>query len=95
MTNRREFAREQAQAFTAKMMSEFEKTLTHHSADVVEFACEMQARLDAAELLVRRIADLDRPAPLGLKKPAHHVKVPVEIMERIDALVAEMKVRTP
>lgn len=94
MTNRREFAREQAQAFTARMMEEFERTLMHHSADVIAFACEMQNRLDAAEGLINRIAGLDRSEALGKKKPAHQVKVPVDVMERIDALAAELKGRT-
>jgi len=93
MTDRREFARQHAEAFNARTLEEIGKVLATHSSLIVEFACEMQERVDAAEALLAEIAagKVLRTSEAGHFKT---LKLRTDLMNRVDALVDESKRRS-
>jgi len=94
MTDRREFARQHAEAFNARTLEEIGKVLSTHSGLLVEFACEMQARVDAAELLIAEVAASRRGPRRNRDKDVKHVSLSLDLLKRIDASVAESKGRS-
>lgn len=93
MTSHREFAARHAEAFTERTLEQIRGVLTAHSAAVVEYAVEMQARLDAAEDLLKEIAGatIIRTSDAGNFKT---LKIRTELVERVAALVAQSKARS-
>lgn len=98
--DRREFAKQQAAAFSEVTLRRIGRVLDQHSAAVVAFACEMQERLEAAEALLAEVAscsraDPNRKAPdtTPCKTKWSTVNVRTATMDKIDALVASAKAR--
>lgn len=99
MTDRRELAVREAEAFTERTIEEIRRVLAWHGVAVVDYAIEMHARTEAAEALLAEIAACSRSDPMR-KSPTGHgrrttVNVHNELMTRVDNLVAAMKARTP
>ena len=91
--DRADFARAQAAAFNTKALGEIAKVLESHSAGVVEFALEMQRRLDEAEGLLAEIAG---GKVLKVSESGHFktMKLHASVMNRVDAIVAASKRRS-
>lgn len=93
------YAKEQAENFNHEVLTKIRLALQSHSTGVVQFAMHMQARVDAAEQLLADVAACKRGAPRTgddpKKSALRSVFIPVELIDRVDALVDEAKKRTP
>lgn len=81
MSANRDFASAAAEAFVTRTLEQVRAVLDPHSRAVVDFACEMQARLERVEALLTEVADVDVLGP--------------DLLQRIDTLLNESKRRTP
>lgn len=91
MTDHRQFATEHAVGFKDRLLGQMGAVLDLHNTMVIDFACEMQARLDAAEGLLAQIAACGRrPNSDGTWAT---LKARAELMNRVDELVAQVKAR--
>ena len=87
-----QFATAAALAFKDRILNQMGAVLDQHNSVVVDFACAMQARVEAAESLLAQIAACGRrPNADGTWAT---VKARTELMNRIDAVVAQCKERT-
>lgn len=83
MIDRESFARAEGAAFRIRLLEQIGDVVAGHCAAVVDYACEMQSRLDKAEGL---LADILKTGREGLS---------VRQVRRIEKLIAQAKARTP
>ena len=88
----RQFATDHAAGFKDRILIQMGAVLDQHNSAVVDFACAMQARLDAAEGLLAQIAACGRRP--NFDGTWASVKARTELMNRVDELVAQSKART-
>lgn len=91
--DRRKYARQQAAEFNARTLAAIAKVLEKHSNDVVQFALQMQARVDAAEALVVELAAGLKDSEM-VQEPRAIIFVTSETQKKFLSLAAEIERRT-
>lgn len=87
----RRIATETAEGFRRRTIERIDAVLAEHNAAVVEFACEMQARVEAAEKLLAAVASRARLDTS--KRTWRTLKLRATVVKQIEALVASARAR--
>lgn len=93
MTERRKFAEARAQAFTQRTLGLIGEVLDSHSQAVIDYACEMQDRLDAAEKLLAEFSLRRVLKKSTAGREFVTFKVATETLEELDKYLVNMKAR--
>jgi len=88
----RSYAESVAKHFRQDMLARMGLVLENHTSSLVEFVCEMQERLDAAEALLAQVANCQREWVVGSR--SFNVFASADTLAQIDALVNSAKARS-